>query len=63
MLEWVLQRLRGVYRSSVHPYAETQNGITFYKVRIGPIADVDHVDALTAKLTGLGFTNAQVVIP
>ncbi len=59
----VLQRLRAAAVNSALILTEVQNGITFYKVRVGPIADVDHVDALTAKLTGLGFPNAQVVIP
>ncbi len=35
----------------------------FYKVRIGPLPDVNRVDALTAQLQTLGFNNAQVVIP
>ncbi|HEX7966293.1 MAG TPA: septal ring lytic transglycosylase RlpA family protein [Gammaproteobacteria bacterium] len=36
---------------------------TLYKVRVGPLADVAAVDALTSKLAGLGFPNAQIVIP
>jgi rare lipoprotein A len=36
---------------------------TLYKVRIGPVADVDGVDALSAKLATLGFPDAQIVIP
>ena len=36
---------------------------TLYKVRIGPLADVDSVDALTAKLKALGFGDSQIVIP
>lgn len=59
----VLARLRA---ASVNPsfiLTESQNGITLYKVRIGPVPDVNHVDSLTAQLAGLGFPNAQVVIP
>ncbi|MGA9851385.1 MAG: septal ring lytic transglycosylase RlpA family protein [Gammaproteobacteria bacterium] len=61
--ERVLQHLRAAAISPVFILTEPQNGITFYKVRIGPISDVDHVDALTAQLGRLDFPNAQVVIP
>ncbi len=36
---------------------------TLYKVRIGPLADVTAVDAESAKLKDLGFTDVQIVIP
>ncbi|MGB9429861.1 MAG: septal ring lytic transglycosylase RlpA family protein [Gammaproteobacteria bacterium] len=61
--ERVLQRLRAAAVNPAFILTEVQNGITFYKVRIGPISDVSHVDTLTAQLGGLGFANAQVVIP
>jgi len=41
----------------------TQTKSGYYKVRIGPLADVDGVDALSAKLPGLGFQDFQIVIP
>ncbi|HKV97170.1 MAG TPA: septal ring lytic transglycosylase RlpA family protein [Gammaproteobacteria bacterium] len=59
----VLARLRAASVSPAFILAEVQNGITLYKVRIGPISDVTHVDALTAQLGTLGFSDAQVVIP
>jgi rare lipoprotein A len=61
--ERVLQRLRAAAVNPAFILKEIQSGITFYKVRIGPISDVSHVDDLTAQLGGLGFANAQVVIP
>lgn len=59
----VLQRLRTAAIKPAFILMETQNGITFYKVRIGPLPDVNHVDALTGQLGTLGFPDAQVVIP
>ncbi|MGH8282087.1 MAG: septal ring lytic transglycosylase RlpA family protein [Gammaproteobacteria bacterium] len=61
--ERVLQHLQASAISRVFILTEIQNGITFYKVRIGPLPDVSVVDALTAQLGRLGFANAQVVIP
>jgi rare lipoprotein A len=51
----------GVSHAFVLPVSEGAR--TLYKVRIGPLADVDSVDQLTTKLTGLGFNDAQIVIP
>jgi rare lipoprotein A len=51
----------GVDHAFVLPVSEGTR--TLYKVRIGPLADVDSVDQLTAKLSGLGFSDAQIVIP
>jgi rare lipoprotein A len=59
----VLARLRAASVSPVFILTEVQNGITLYKVRVGPLADVSRVDALTAELSNLGFANTQVVIP
>ncbi|HVC37644.1 MAG TPA: RlpA-like double-psi beta-barrel domain-containing protein, partial [Gammaproteobacteria bacterium] len=59
----VLQRLRTAAVKPAFILTETQNGITFYKVRIGPLPDVNRVDALTGQLGALGFPDAQVVIP
>jgi rare lipoprotein A len=36
---------------------------TLYKVRIGPLADVDSVDKLTSRLKELGYPDSQIVIP
>ena len=51
----------GVQHAFILPVAEGMR--TLYKVRVGPVPDVDAVDALSAKLTGLGFPDAQIVIP
>ena len=59
----VLARLRAATVGPAFILPELQNGVTLYKVRIGPIADVGRVDALTAQLSTLGFGDAQVVIP
>ncbi len=61
--ERVLQRLQAVAVKPVFIISELQQGITFYKVRIGPLQDVTQVDALTGQLRSLGFPDAQVVIP
>jgi rare lipoprotein A len=41
----------------------TDAGRTLYKVRVGPLSDVDSVDKLTSRLKDLGFPDVQVVIP
>lgn len=51
----------GVEHAFILPVAEGPR--TLYKVRIGPVPDVDTVDTLSAKLTALGFPDAQIVIP
>jgi rare lipoprotein A len=51
----------GVSRAFVEPAGEGAR--TLYKVRIGPLADVDAVDKLTASLAQLGFKDVQIVIP
>jgi peptidoglycan lytic transglycosylase len=59
----VLQRLQTASVKTAFIVTEPQNGIIFYKVRIGPLLDVSHVDALTGQLRVLGFPDAQVIIP
>ena len=51
----------GVAKAFVQPASEA--GRTLYKVRVGPLADVDAVDKLSAEVAGLGFQNTQIVIP
>ena len=41
----------------------TEGARTLYKVRIGPLPDVDAVDKLSVQAADLGFQNAQIVIP
>jgi rare lipoprotein A len=38
------------------------NGKTFYRVRLGPVADVAHADALLSKLKQAGTTEARTVV-
>ncbi|MGH8280422.1 MAG: septal ring lytic transglycosylase RlpA family protein [Gammaproteobacteria bacterium] len=59
----MLARLQADSVSPAFILQQNDNGLTFFKVRIGPIPTVDQVDALTAKLSGLGFPSVQVVIP
>ena len=61
--EHVLQKLRLAAVTPAFILTEIQNGVTFYKVRIGPLPDVSRVDTLSAQLQTLGFNDAQVVIP
>jgi rare lipoprotein A len=51
----------GVSRAFVEPAGDGAR--TLYRVRIGPLADVDVVDKLTASLAQLGFKDVQIVIP
>lgn len=51
----------GVAHAFVQTVSEANR--TLYKVRVGPLADVDSVDTLTAKLKELGFGDSQIVIP
>ena len=41
----------------------TEGTRTLYKVRIGPLPDVDAVDKLSSQVAGLGFQDVQIVIP
>jgi rare lipoprotein A len=43
--------------------AASEGARTLYKVRIGPLADVDAVDKLSGSLAELGFKDVQIVIP
>ena len=58
-----LQKLavNGVQKAFILPVNE--NGRTLYKVRIGPVAGVDGVDSLSARLAALGYPDAEIVIP
>ena len=51
----------GLDHAFVLPVSES--GRTLYKVRVGPLVDVDTVDKLSTQVAGLGFQNAQIVIP
>ena len=51
----------GVSHAFAQPMSEGAR--TLYKVRIGPLADVDAVDKLSTQVLGLGFQNPQIVIP
>lgn len=38
------------------------NGTKFYRVRIGPIADVPHADALVNKIIQTGAAHPRIII-
>jgi len=42
--------------------AQLDNDQRVYRVRIGPLADVDHADSLATKLSQHGITNANLVV-
>ncbi|HEY1992603.1 MAG TPA: septal ring lytic transglycosylase RlpA family protein, partial [Gammaproteobacteria bacterium] len=51
----------GLNHAFVLPVTEGTRAL--YKVRVGPLPDVDAVDKLSAQVAVLGFQNAQIVIP
>ncbi|HLW74483.1 MAG TPA: SPOR domain-containing protein, partial [Gammaproteobacteria bacterium] len=61
--EAVTQKLSaaGMGHAFILPVADGQH--TLYKVRVGPVPDVDTVDTLSSKLASLGYPDAQIVIP
>ena len=59
----VLQRLTGAGIAHAFILPATESGHTLYKVRIGPLPDVDQVDALTRQMATFGYPEPQVVIP
>jgi rare lipoprotein A len=61
--EGVTQKLAaaGVEHAFILSMADGQR--TLYKVRVGPVPDVDAVDTLGSKLAKLGYPDVQIVIP
>ena len=59
----VLQRLTGAGIAHAFILLATESGRTLYKVRIGPLADVEQVDDLTRSMARFGYPDPQVVIP
>jgi rare lipoprotein A len=53
-------KLRGIGPTKVH--AALVNGTNFYRVRIGPYANVDDADLAMAQVVGLGEVNALIVV-
>lgn len=53
--------LRGIGIEDAFVYAEERPGATLYRVRIGPIPDVDRYDALVARLGELGIDDSHLV--
>jgi rare lipoprotein A len=56
----MLAKLRGVGNAGI-----TQaivNGKTFYRVRVGPIADVDQADATLSRVVNAGANGAKIVV-
>jgi rare lipoprotein A len=61
--DFLVQKLNATGIAAVFVLPVETGGHTLYKVRIGPLADVDSADRASAKLTQLGFPDAQVIIP
>jgi cell division protein FtsN len=40
---------------------ETENGL-FYRVRVGPLFDIDEANAIVQRLKGKGFQTARIVV-
>ncbi len=40
---------------------ETNSGL-FYRVRVGPLYDIDEANAVIRRLKGKGFTTARIVV-
>ena len=59
----VLQKLAGAGIAHAFILSVTESGRTLYKVRIGPVPDVDQVDELSHRITGFGYPDPQIVIP
>jgi rare lipoprotein A len=38
------------------------NGTQFYRVRVGPVADVTHADALLEKMMAMGINKPRTVV-
>lgn len=55
-------RLEPLARGQIHVSQAVTDGRSFYRVRLGPIADVDAADGLAERLRGLGLESPQVVV-
>jgi rare lipoprotein A len=60
--ERLASRLRGLNLGAVRVVAASVNGRTLQRVQIGPLPNVDIVDATTARLDSLGLPHASVAI-
>jgi rare lipoprotein A len=60
--ERLAARLRGLKLGPVRVVAASVNGRTLQRVQIGPLPNVDIVDATTARLDSLGLPHASVAI-
>ncbi|HEY9110635.1 MAG TPA: septal ring lytic transglycosylase RlpA family protein [Rhodanobacteraceae bacterium] len=60
--ERLAARLRGLKLGPVRVVAASVNGRTLQRVQIGPLPNVDIVDATTARLDALGLPHASVAI-
>ena len=39
-----------------------RNGVELFRVRMGPIASVDHADAVLKKVISVGYPDARIVV-
>ncbi len=56
----MLAKLRGVGNAQITQ--AVVNGKTFYRVRVGPIANVDQADATLSRVVGAGADGAKIVV-
>ena len=53
-------KLAGVGHTDI--YVANVDGHTFYRVRVGPVANVDEADALLSRVVGAGANGAKIVV-
>jgi len=58
----LLERVRALGNTTSRIFRGNKNNRTLYRVRVGPISNVDQVDQVAARLTGQGIRNTRVVI-
>ncbi len=58
----LLEKVRALGNTSSRIFKSNKNNRTLYRVRVGPIVNVDQVDQVAARLTGQGIRNTRVVI-
>lgn len=61
--ERVLARLQAAGMANAFILSPSVTGGDLYRVRVGPVSDVDQYDRLAARLTGLGYPGAILVKP
>lgn len=60
--ERVMERLRAAHIYNVELSERGDQSPALWRVRAGPLADVDEVDRVSARITDIGFPEARIVI-